>query len=58
MDDRDDPAYATPPAAAPTARETEEARASMTRGLPALLGSVFLAFVIVAVAILLVRYVF
>lgn len=60
MDDprRDDPAYATPPAATPSRRETEAARESMAKGLPLLLGSVFLAFVIVAAAILLARSLF
>lgn len=55
MADRDDRAYETPPEATPTAEETEEARDSMTRGLPMFLGAVFVTFVIVTVIILLLR---
>ncbi|MGH3071980.1 MAG: hypothetical protein ACRDNB_06880 [Gaiellaceae bacterium] len=55
---RDDPAYATPPGATPTAGETEAARESMVKGLPLLIGSVFVAVAIVAAVLLLVRYVF
>lgn len=54
MDDRDD-AYETPPEATPTAEETEEARESTARGLPLLLGAVFVTFVVVTVIVLVLR---
>jgi hypothetical protein len=38
--------------------ETDAARAGMGKGMPALFASVFLAFVVVAVVVLAVRYVF
>jgi hypothetical protein len=55
VDARDDDAYETPPEAAPSPEETEEARESMTRALPVLLGVVFVTFVVVTVIILLLR---
>ena len=55
VDERDDEAYETPPEAVPTPEETEEARESMTRGLPVLLGAVFVTVVAVTVLILLLR---
>jgi ferric-dicitrate binding protein FerR (iron transport regulator) len=58
MDDREAQTYSTPPEATPTAAETEAARESMSKGLPTLLASVFVAFVVVAVVVLLVRYAF
>jgi hypothetical protein len=58
MDDREAKSYSTPPGATPTAAETREARESLSHGFPSLLGSVFIAFAIVAVVLLLARYVF
>jgi hypothetical protein len=58
MDDREAGSYSTPPGAAPGSAETEAARERMAKGLPTLFASVFLAFVIVAVILLAVRYVF
>lgn len=50
-----DDTYETPPEAAPTREETEAARESTSRALPAFLGAVFVTFVVVAVLILLLR---
>jgi hypothetical protein len=47
--------YETPPEATPSPQETEAARASTARALPLLLGSVFAAFIVVAVLVLLLR---
>jgi hypothetical protein len=47
--------YETPPEAAPSPQETEAARESTARALPLLLGSVFVAFVVVGVLVLLLR---
>ena len=57
MDDREAGTYSTPPEAAPSERETRRARESLARGLPLLFGSVFVAFVVIAVTVLLIRYV-
>jgi hypothetical protein len=58
MDDQDAGSYSTPESATPSQRETEAARARMGKGMPALFASVFVAFVVVAVIVLAVRYVF
>jgi hypothetical protein len=55
MADRD--TYSTPPEAAPSPAETRAARERMATGLPTLFASVFASFVILAVVILLFRYV-
>lgn len=56
MDDREAGTYSTPPEAAPSAEETRRAEVGLRKGLPALIWSVFLAFVIVAVVGLIIRY--
>jgi hypothetical protein len=56
VDDRDAGTYSTPPEAAPSERETRSARNELARGLPVLMSSVFVAFVVVALVILVVRY--
>jgi len=58
MDDREAGTYSTPPEAAPPPAETRAARESLAKGMPTLFGSVFVAFVLVAVVILLARYAF
>jgi membrane protein implicated in regulation of membrane protease activity len=50
VDDREAETYSTPPA------ETAAARESMARGMPALFASVFVAVVVVAALVLVVRY--
>ena len=55
MDDREAGTYSTPPEAAPGEAEGEAARERLGRGFPALLGSVFVAFVVVAVLVLVLR---
>jgi hypothetical protein len=52
---RPDDTYETPPEAAPSAEETEQARESTAHALPLLLGVVFVTFVVVAVLILVLR---
>ena len=58
MDDREAGTYSTPPEAAPGEAEGEAARERLGRGFPALLGSVFVAFVVVAVIVLAARSLF
>ena len=58
MDDQDAGSYSTPENATPSRGETEAARARLGKGMPALFASVFVAFVVVAVVVLTVRYVF
>jgi hypothetical protein len=58
MDDREAGTYSTPPEAAPGTAETRAARESTAAGMRTLFASVFIAFVVVAVVVLLVRYVF
>jgi hypothetical protein len=58
VDDQDAGSYSTPENATPSRTETDAARAGMGKGMPALFASVFLAFVVVAVVVLAVRYVF
>lgn len=57
MEDREAETYSTPPGAAPSPAETRAARVGLAKGLPTLFASVFTAFVLVAVVILLLRYV-
>jgi hypothetical protein len=56
MDDREAGTYSTPKDAGSSRSETKAAQERMTRGLPTLMGSVFIAFVVVAVIVLAVRY--
>ena len=56
MGNRDDESYATPEEAAPSKAETRAARERMGKGIPTLMGAVFVSFVVVAVLILLIRY--
>jgi hypothetical protein len=56
MDDREAGTYSTPPEAAPSAGEAEAARERVGPGMATLLGSIFVAFVVVAVVVLAVRY--
>lgn len=58
MADRRVDSYTTPPEAAHSPAETQAATRRMATGLPTLFASVFVAFVVVAVVILLFRYVF
>ena len=58
MTDRKTDSYTTPPEAAHTPAETRAATERTATGLPTLFASVFGAFVVVAVVILLFRYVF
>ncbi|HXH88898.1 MAG TPA: hypothetical protein VNI55_09875 [Gaiellaceae bacterium] len=55
MDDREAGTYSTPPEAAPPAQEARDAKHDMGRGLPVLFGAVFLAFVVVALIVFLIR---
>ena len=57
MDDREAETYSTPREAAPSLAETRAARERMSTGMPALFASVFIGIVLVAVVVLLVRYV-
>ena len=57
VDDQDAGSYSTPETAAPSRGEAEAARAGIGKGMTALFASVFLAFVLVAVVVLTVRYV-
>lgn len=56
MDDREAGTYSTPPDAAPTPAEAQAARNRVGQGVGTLIGSVFVAFVVVAVVVLAVRY--
>jgi hypothetical protein len=56
MDDRQADTYSTPEDAGWSSSETKAAQERMGRGLPALFGSVFIAFVVVAVVVLALRY--
>lgn len=56
MDDRQADTYSTPEDAGWSSSETTAAQERMGRGLPALFGSVFIAFVVVAVVVLALRY--
>jgi hypothetical protein len=58
VDDREARTYSTPPEAAPSASEATAARERVGAGLSTLFGSVFVAFVVVAIAVLAVRYLF
>jgi hypothetical protein len=58
MDDREANSYSTPKEAGWSAAETDAAQKRMGRGLPTLFGSVFVAFVVVAVVVLAARYLF
>jgi hypothetical protein len=58
MDDREAQTYSTPPEAASSPAETRAAEARLAKGLPTLMGSVFVAFVVVAAVVLVARYVF
>ena len=58
MDDREAGTYSTPPDATPTTNETHAAREDTATGMRTLFVSVFVAFVVVAVVVLLLRYVF
>jgi hypothetical protein len=56
VDDREANTYSTPPEAGRSTAETGAAQERLARGLPTLMGSVFVAFVVVAVVVLAVRY--
>ena len=56
MDDRQANTYSTPEEAGSSPAETRAAQERMGRGLPFLFGSVFVAFVVVAIVVLAVRY--
>ena len=56
MDDREPDTYSTPEDAGWSPSETRAAQERMGRGLPTLFASVFIAFVVVAVVVLAVRY--
>lgn len=58
MDDREAGTYSTPPEAAPSPREARAARERVGAGVGTLLGSIFVAFVVVAVVVLALRYLF
>jgi hypothetical protein len=58
MDDREAGTYSTPPEAAPTEREAEAARERVGTGMVTLIGSIFVAFVVVAIVVLVIRYAF
>ena len=58
MDDREAGTYSTPPEAAPNEREAVAARERVGAGVGTLFGSIFVAFVLVAVVVLAVRYLF
>jgi hypothetical protein len=58
VDDREAGSYSTPPKAASTVEETRAARERVGAGVGTLLASVFIAFVLVALVVLAVRYVF
>ena len=56
MDDRDAGTYSTPPEKAPSQGEATAARDRVGAGVGTLFASVFLAFVVVAVVVLAIRY--
>ena len=56
MDDRERDTYSTPEDAGWSPSETRAAQERMSRGLPTLFASVFIAFVVVAVVVLAIRY--
>jgi hypothetical protein len=58
MDDHQAGTYSTPPEAAPSRAETKAASERMARGLPTLFATVFCAFVVVALLILVTRELF
>lgn len=58
MDDREAGTYSTPPEAAPSPAEARAARDRVGKGVGTLLGSIFVAFVVVAIVVLAVRYLF
>jgi hypothetical protein len=58
VDDREAGTYSTPPEAGSTEREATAARERVGAGVGTLFGSVFVAFVIVAVVVLGIRYLF
>jgi hypothetical protein len=55
MDDREAGTYSTPPEAAPPPAEAEAARERIGPGMVTLVGSIFAAFVVVAVIVLAIR---
>jgi hypothetical protein len=55
MGDREEGTYSTPPEAAPPPEVTREAKRDIGRTLPVLFGSIFIAFVVVALIVLLAR---
>ena len=58
MDDREARTYSTPEEAGSHPAEAHAAKERMVAGLPTLFGSVFVAFLVVAVVVLLARYLF
>lgn len=58
MDDREAGTYSTPPEAATSEHEAEAARERVGAGMGTLIGSVFVAVVVVALVVLAVRYLF
>jgi hypothetical protein len=58
MEDREAHTYSTPPQEGSSPAETQAAQERLTKGLPALMASVFVAFVVVAAIVLAARYLF
>ena len=58
MDDREAHTYSTPPEVGSSSAETRAAQERLATGLPMLMASVFVAFVVVAVVVLAARYLF
>ena len=58
MDDREAHTYSTPPDEGSSPAEARAAQERLGKGLPALMASVFVAFVLVAAVVLAARYVF
>jgi hypothetical protein len=58
VDDREAGTYSTPPEAAPGPAEAGAARERVGAGVGTLFGSIFVAFVVVAVVVLALRYLF
>jgi hypothetical protein len=56
VDDREAGTYSTPPEAAASPEEATRARERVGAGVGTLFGSVFVAFVIVAIVVLAIRY--
>jgi hypothetical protein len=56
MGDREAGTYSTPPEAAPPAGEAQAARERIGAGVGTLFASIFVAFVLVAVVVLAIRY--